>query len=558
MMLIPTQVRDICASLRAAGYQAWLVGGAVRDRIMGREPRDWDVATNARPDAVARLFDRVVLVGEKHGTVAVVVDGQAFEVTTFRGDGQYSDGRHPDSVSFVGTIDEDLARRDFTMNAIAYDPVSKQYADPFGGMAAVLQKKIRCVGWARDRMAEDGLRSLRACRFAATLEFKIADDVQDAIRATLDVYAKVAPERLHAEWMKTMEARRPSLAFQAMVDTGILGVSVPEMLPMIGCAQNRYHGFDVWGHAMAVLDAVPYGDPVLRVAALFHDVGKPATKGEHPKTGQATFYNHEVVGAEMTGEILHRLKFSTAETDRACHLVRHHLIRYELGDSKAAIRRWVRKVGMGNVASLLALARADIAGKGDATEPRDTSAIDDLEARLDGMQTEEVIPTSASHLAIDGNDIMEHLKIGPGPLVGRHLRHLLEVVTDDPSANTRDALLSKLGGRTAMTAREAFEDFLCNRGGVKVFLLDGHKAQLPPDLVGKQCMLMYELDPVGVPIPDLDVTDEGIRATLSFSRTPFATFVPWSSVAEMVAMRQERAEQVSGKRGDGRPKLRSV
>lgn len=438
----PYPVLQICARLRAAGNQAWLVGGAVRDSLMGREPHDWDIATNARPEVVAALFARVVLTGEKHGTVSVIVDGQAYEVTTFRGDGKYSDGRHPDDVRFVKTIEEDLSRRDFTMNAIAYEPFLRRWVDPFGGRDDIELKLIRCVGEPVERMNEDGLRALRACRFAATLGFGVVPRTLWAMSA-LYTYSEVAQERVRAEWLKVMAAESPSRAFRLMADTGMLGVTAPEFLPTVGCTQNRYHGLDVWGHTTAVVDSVPVGNLLLRIAALFHDIGKPATKGENPKTGQATFYGHEDVGAEMTEAILRRLTFSNTEITRVCHLVRHHLVRYEPGDSKASIRRWVRKAGPENVVSLLTLARADIAGKGNAAEPRDASAIDELEARLVDLKVEE-IPTSAAQLAINGRDVMDHLGIGPGPAVGQHLKRLLDLVTEDPVANTRDALLSAL------------------------------------------------------------------------------------------------------------------
>jgi tRNA nucleotidyltransferase (CCA-adding enzyme) len=438
---VPREPLAICHRLQSRGHQAYLVGGAVRDSLMGRVPHDWDVATDALPDQVKAYFPKVILTGEKHGTVTVLHEGGSYEVTTFRGDGEYSDGRRPDSVKFVKTIDEDLSRRDFTMNAIAYDPFREVLADPFHGVFDIDRWWIRCVGDPIKRLNEDGLRSLRACRFAATLGFEIHGDTLDAISKTLYTYSRVAPERIRAEWMKTMDAAAPSIAFGHMRRTGMIEVTAPELLPMAGCAQNRYHGLDVWGHSFSVVDAVPVGDPILRMAALFHDIGKPSTKGKNPKTGQATFYDHENVGAAMAETILRRLKFSNAEIERVTHLVRHHLIRYQPGDSKAAIRRWVRKVGLEHVPSLLALARADVAGKGNAAEPRDTSAIDELEERLKTLQVEG-IPTSTTQLAINGRDVMAHLGIGPGPRVGEILRALLDAVTEDPTLNERGALLA--------------------------------------------------------------------------------------------------------------------
>lgn len=441
MITVPREPLAICQRLQSRGHQAYLVGGAIRDALLGRTPHDWDIATDARPEVVSALFPRVVLTGEKHGTVTVVHEGGSYEVTTFRGDGEYSDGRRPDSVKYVRTIEEDLSRRDFTMNAIAYDPINGRLVDPFGGSYDIEHAWIRCVGDPIKRFQEDGLRSLRACRFAATLGFVVHLETEEAISRSLYTLYRVAQERVRDEWIKIMTAEKASGAFELMRATSMLAVTVPEFIPMCGCTQNRYHGFDVWGHTMAVLDAIPPGDPILRMAALFHDIGKPATKGVNEKTGQATFYDHENVGAAMAEPILRRLKFSNAEIERITHLVRHHLIRYEPGDSKAAIRRWVRKVGLEHVPSLLALARADIAGKGDAAEPRDTSAIDELEARLTDLKVEEV-PTSTNQLAINGRDVMERLGIGSGPKVGEALRMLLDAVTEDPELNEREKLLA--------------------------------------------------------------------------------------------------------------------
>jgi len=442
-MRVPISVIHICETLRDAGHEAWLVGGAVRDALLGRDAHDWDIATDAHPRTITEgdLFPRVIETGIQHGTVTVLIDGEGYEVTTFRGDGDYSDGRRPDSVRFLNTIEEDLARRDFTVNAIAYDPLRDVYADPYGGRKDLSIKVIRAVGNPLQRFSEDGLRVLRAARFAATLGFNIECNTMAAIRPSLGTYAQVAVERIQAEWLKAMAAPEPSRAFRVMAETGILGVTVPEFELMFGCSQNKYHAYDVWEHTLRVLDACPVGDPILRLGALFHDVGKPLVKAPHPVTGDGTFYDHEVVGAEVTETILNRLKFSTEDRDRIVHLVRHHFIRYEKGWSKATIRRWVRRVGLENVAPLCTLARADIAGKGPAMMELEPEIIDELESRIATMQVTEVMPTSTKVLVINGKDVMDHLGIPPGPGVGKVLAALLEAVTDDPEANTRERLL---------------------------------------------------------------------------------------------------------------------
>ena len=443
-MNVPAPVLHICRTLRDAGFEAWCVGGAVRDSLLGRAPDDWDIATNAKPEQTAALFPETVPIGGHCGTVTVKLEGESYEVTPYRSEGAYTDGRHPDSVRFVETLDEDLSRRDFTMNAIAYDPLGDQWHDPHNGRESIRLRRVAVVGLGRERFNEDGLRLLRAVRFAATLELSIGLGTQRAIIACCERLRSIAPERIHDEWHKTMSATKPSEAFSLMAHLGLLEQIAPEFLPLFGCAQNRYHAFDVWCHTMLVLDATPRDDVALRFAGLFHDIAKPQTKGIHPETGDATFYNHEEVGAEMTDGILRRLKFSNEERERIVHHVRWHLIPYEPGWSAASIRRWVRRVGADNVKSLCALGRADVAGKGtNAMGDRDL-ALDELEARIAKMQIEEPIATKTTALAIGGNDVMTALGIGPGPRVGQELRRLLELVTDDPSLNTRNGLLEAL------------------------------------------------------------------------------------------------------------------
>ena len=433
----------VCECLNDSGYEAWLVGGAVRDSIMGKEAHDWDIATNAKPEEVIRIFSRVIETGIKHGTVTVMMNGEGFEVTTYRGEGTYSDGRRPDDVQFLNTIEEDLARRDFTINAIAYDPIKYVFRDPFLGRNDIDACLIRAVGNPHKRFSEDGLRVLRAARFAATLRFEIELETYQAINPSLKSYIKVSAERVRDEWMKIMSAREPSVAFKIMAETGMLEVTVPEMVPMFNCTQNKYHAYDVWVHTLEVVDACPENDPILRIGALFHDIGKPQSKKPHPVTGDATFYEHEDIGADMVASIASRLRFSTEERYRLIHLVQHHFIRYKSEDTDSAVRRWIRKVGLDNIPSLCTLARADIIGKGPLgfISGLDTGIIDELEARVIRLNATETLPTSTKVLTIDGNDVMQHLGIPPGATVGKILNKLLDAVTEDPSLNTREKLL---------------------------------------------------------------------------------------------------------------------
>ena len=441
-MEVPEKVRFICNTLKRAGFEAWVVGGSVRDSILGKEAHDFDLTTNARPERISGLFSHVIETGIQHGTVTVMLDGESYEVTTFRGEGTYSDGRHPDSVEFLNSIEEDLARRDFTMNAIAYDPLTDSFCDPFNGLESIEARTIKAVGRAKDRFTEDGLRVMRALRFMSTLGFTIDAWTLHGINAdSLASLAKVSIERVHDELFKIMGSTRPSDAMDAMVHTGVLDVILPEMRPMVGCTQNRYHAFDVWNHTMVTLEGCPAGNPILRFGALFHDVSKPETKGVHPVHGDATFYDHENVGAIRTDEILTRMKFSTEDREKIVHLVKNHFIRYEIGWSAPALRRWVRRVGLENVPTLCTLARADIAGKGNARVELEPATINDLEARVANMRLTEVIPTSTKVLVINGHDVMTHLGLSPGPAIGKVLASLLESVTDDPEFNTREKLL---------------------------------------------------------------------------------------------------------------------
>lgn len=444
-MIPPTPIQ-ICDRLQTLGHRAYLVGGAVRDTIMGREANDWDIATSALPDAVMAAFDRVEPTGLHHGTVSVIVRGEPYEVTTFRSDGDYSDGRRPDGVTFVESIEQDLARRDFTVNAIALDPVTGDLVDPYGGQADIDGEWLRCVGDPRERFNEDGLRCLRAVRFAATLGFEIAPATLAAIPDCLPVFRQVAMERVTAEWLKAIMAPIPSVAFRLMADTGLLEAVAPEFVPSFDCKQNRYHAYPVYEHVMRVLNACP-PDPIVRLAALFHDVDKPTCKGVHPKHGDVTFYNHEEVGAETTDAIMRRMKFSNETRERVVHLVRHHLVKYERGWAASAIRRWVRKVGRDNVDQLLALARADILGKGPAEVPLDVTTLDHLAERLATLQVSAPIVQNTAELAISGRDVMQEWGIGPGPAIGAVLRELLELVTDRPELNEREALLAELRER---------------------------------------------------------------------------------------------------------------
>ena len=435
---IARPVLDICKELRNAGERAWVVGGCVRDTLRGQRVNDWDVATTARPEKVQKVFRKVIPTGIEHGTVTVLWKGAAYELTTLRGEGVYSDGRRPDSVVFVEDIDRDLARRDFTVNAIAYDPVDGHVADPFGGLSDMRDEILRAVGEPSERFQEDGLRILRGARFVATLGFELEAETEAAFRGALDTFRKVSPERVREEWLKAMKARTPSRAFEVMRRTGILEVTYPELLEQVGCEQNQWHAYDVWGHTMRVLDeSAP--DPVERIAALLHDIAKPRTRAMSDKTGDWTFYHHEKVGADMAERWLRDYRFSNQERELVVGLIRHHLICYTSEWTDAAVRRFIKRVGAQSVEPLLRLGEADALGKGRNVE-EELAALKELRGRID-TAIEEGNALTTQDLAIGGRDVIEHLEGGAGPIVGEILRTLLERVIDDPALNTRDKLM---------------------------------------------------------------------------------------------------------------------
>jgi tRNA nucleotidyltransferase (CCA-adding enzyme) len=435
----PPAVLAVCERLRSHGKRAWVVGGCVRDAILGRPVSDWDVATDAHPDEMLRVFPRAIPTGIKHGTVTVVTGGLHVEVTTLRGEGAYTDGRRPDEVQFTDDIAKDLARRDFTVNAMACDPVTGELIDPFGGQKDLGARVLRAVGNPLERFSEDGLRVLRAARFVATLEMDLDPETLAAISPTLETYRKVSEERVRDEWIKTMKAKRPSRAFEIMRVTGILAVTCPELELGVGMTQNKYHAYDVWRHGMECMDACD-GDPILRIAALLHDVGKPAARALSDKTGDYTFYDHDRIGAEIAEPICQRLRFSNDERARITALVRHHLFHYtdEWGD--ATVRRWIRRVGKDRLVDLYRLNEADVRAKGLDASP-DLAALEGLKVHVQKVLDAGAALTTRD-LKVDGTVLMKELALAPGPILGKILNHLLELVVGDPGLNEREKLLA--------------------------------------------------------------------------------------------------------------------
>ena len=436
---IPEAVRTLCQTLAARGHRAWVVGGCVRDHLLGRDVNDWDICTTAPPRELLKTFPKAIPTGLEHGTVTVVREGHHYEVTTLRGEAGYSDGRRPDKVVFLDDIAADLARRDFTVNAIAYDPLGDAMVDPFDGRGDLARRVLRAVGDADQRFNEDGLRILRGARFAATLEFALDDATERAMEQALPVFRKVSAERVRDEWMKTMKAAAPSRAFAVMLRRGILGVVAPELVACVGCAQEpARHRFDVWEHTLRTLDACPK-DAVLRIAALLHDIGKPAV-AMRDASGRVDFPAHDRAGAERADAWLRAWRFSNDERLRVTHVILHHLVEYTPAWTDADVRRFVQRVGAGALADVFGLARADAIGADIDVEPR-LEGLSALERHVAAVQQAGAALT-ARDLAVDGNVLMRELGIKPSRQLGVLLAALLERAVDDPAVNTREGLLA--------------------------------------------------------------------------------------------------------------------
>jgi tRNA nucleotidyltransferase (CCA-adding enzyme) len=440
---IPDDVLAVCRRLRAAGHEAHLVGGGVRDMLLGRTAADFDVATDARPETVIDLFGHsyAIPTGLKHGTVTVLTAAtppRHVEITTFRGEGEYLDGRRPSSVTYVKSLAEDLGRRDFTMNAIAYDPVADAVSDPYDGRRDLERRLVRAVGDPVARFREDGLRPMRAVRQASQLGFEVDPPTLAAISETLDVFRKVSAERVRDELLKLLASRQPSRGLELMRTTGLLGEVIPELLEGVGCTQNRFHKHDVYQHTLHVVDETE-GDAIRRLGALLHDVGKPrARQPREGAPGEFSFFQHEFVGAEMADDICRRLKLANAERERVVGIVKNHMFFYAPDWTDGTVRRFVRRVGGGDaLADLFALRKGDVAGRGFGEDPE--AELGELRKRVDSVAAEDAA-LKVTDLAINGGDVMTILGIPPSREVGMILERLLERVIDDQSLNERARL----------------------------------------------------------------------------------------------------------------------
>jgi tRNA nucleotidyltransferase (CCA-adding enzyme) len=434
-----TEIFEIVKKLNSNGFECYLVGGSVRDLVLGHEVLDYDFATNALPENVMKIFKRVIPTGIKHGTVSVLMKEKQYEITTYRSDGKYLDGRRPDTISFSETLEEDVKRRDFTINGLAYDINKELIIDHVSGLEDINKKVIRTIGDPVKRLNEDGLRSFRACRFAAKLYFSIDKETFAAMGKTLDIARQVSAERVRDELMKLLDTDKPSIGLEYMRECGLMKLILPELLEGLNLSQNKFHVYDIYYHSLYSCDAIPGENKIIKLAALLHDVGKTSTRKEIER-GENTFYNHEVVGAKITKRIMKRLKFSNEEIERVTNLVLNHMFHYVDEWTDGAVRRFIRKVGLDNLKDLIVLRLADRRGNGQ----RDglPAPIIQLQKRIEKV-IEDDSALTVKDLDIDGHIIMQEFDVKPGPIIGNILNELLEMVLDMPEMNNRDNLLLK-------------------------------------------------------------------------------------------------------------------
>ena len=438
MMNIPVQAQKVLKMLNSAGYEAWLVGGSVRDGIMGLPMGDTDITTNALPQQTMEVFAgyRVIETGLKHGTVTVVLDHHHTEITTYRTDSTYSDGRHPDSVSFTASLREDCARRDFTMNAVCYNP-DYGIVDYYGGAEDIRNKIIRCVGDPSARFREDALRILRAIRFASVLGFEIEENTKKAVFDCAHLLKNISAERIYTELLKLLCGKNVK---QVLLDyADVLGVFMPEILPLKGFDQRNYHHiYDVLEHTAVAVQAAP-AHPQLRLAALLHDFGKPAVFSVDEK-GVGHFYGHGEVSYDIAKAILRRLKVSNEEYRLVSTLVRYHDTHIE--HTEKAVRRRLNRYGPDTLRLLIQLKRADNRGQNIRDFDR-TAEYDRLE-RLIAWEIEKQSCFSLKQLAVNGTDLMA-IGLPRSSQLGRILNTLLEMVINGDLPNEKEILLAEAG-----------------------------------------------------------------------------------------------------------------
>jgi putative nucleotidyltransferase with HDIG domain len=442
---IPLTVADTYSYLDSQGFSVYLVGGCVRNLLMDIPVNDWDVATNASPEQIQELYPESYY-ENTYGTVKVPFDEEKkefIEITTFRSESEYKDSRHPESVTWGQTIEEDLARRDFTCNAIAMQLTNRgaQFMDPHGGQEDIKRKIIQAVGNPDERFKEDALRLMRAIRFAAQLKFSIEEKTWDSIKRDCQGIQNISWERIRDELLKILASELPEKGIMLLDEAGLLEYILPELVKGKGVNQERpgrHHVYDVYTHNLMALRYTPSTDPIVRLATLLHDVGKPEVEATD-ENGHVIFYNHEVVGAKIASNIAERLKLSKKQREKIYTLIRWHMFSVDETVTDHAVRKFLRRVGVENVKDMIDLRFGDRLGSGTKTAESWR-----LKRFKEMIEKELNPPFSINDLAINGTDIMKELQIKPGRKVGEILKKLFEEVDEDLSRNNRDYLLKKM------------------------------------------------------------------------------------------------------------------
>jgi tRNA nucleotidyltransferase (CCA-adding enzyme) len=424
---IPDTVLHISRRLIENGHRAYIVGGALRDSLLDFQIKDWDVATDATPDIIHKLFAEATRFNLKHGTVTLVYKGRHFEVTTFRGKG-----------GFGHSIEEDLAHRDFTFNAMAFDTTQKRIIDPFGGRKDMAEKVVRAVLDPLERFEDDPLRMMRAIRFSLELGYSIDPETLTAINSMAQAIDRVAQERIRDELLRIVMANKPSAGFNLMRKPGLLKTILPELVEGYRKRQNSYHRYTIYRHTMETVDFVE-ADPVLRLSALFHDIAKPRLRKK--ANGRWRFLGHAAASAVLTQEIMMRLRFSNDMIARVTNLVAHHMFGYKRELGEKAMRRFVKRVGVDNVENLIKLRKADDLAHGWGRDFE--KDIDAFKERIDALMQKSP-PLRLSELAVNGRDVMDVLGLQPGPKVGEILKQLLDTVLEKPEYNQKYKLIQVL------------------------------------------------------------------------------------------------------------------
>ena len=455
---IPPEVLDIYKQVDNAGFKVYLVGGCVRNLLLKKPVKDWDMTTNATPEDLLKIFTNGFY-DNKFGTVGIPIDKKIVEITTFRTEKGHSDKRRPDKVEWGKTIEEDLARRDFTINAIAAKVISNKkqetrgsdlsfvtchlsLVDPYDGQQDIKNKIIRAVGDPKERFKEDALRLLRAIRIATELSFTIEEKTRIEIIADASLIAKVSGERIRIELLRVLASENCYDGVMLLKDSKLLEQIIPELMVGIGISQarpGRHHTDDVFTHNVLSLKFCPSKDPIIKFSALLHDVGKPKAMGKDEE-GLVIFYNHEVAGANIAKTICDRLKFSKKEKNKVVNLIRWHMFTVDEKVSDAGIRRFIRRIGVENVKDMMDLRIGDRLGGG--TQTAESWRLKLFKKRIEDQL--KPLPFSINDLAIDGNDIMKELKIKPGPKIGEILQKLFLEVDEDLSKNKKGYLLKRV------------------------------------------------------------------------------------------------------------------